>query len=51
MDKLTIVIIAILLILCTTSVAGYCVREYDMWCSSQEPQTCSDIDRVYPACN
>lgn len=51
MDELTIVIIAILFILFRKKVARYCVREYDMWCSSQEPQTCSDIDRTYPACN
>ena len=52
-DIYAIIVIAIvaLIVVFGGKVGGYCVREFDMWCSSQAPQECSDINSSYPACN
>ena len=38
MNTTIVIAIAILYLILANGGAGYCVREYDMWCSSQAPQ-------------
>ena len=46
-----VILLALIFLIYGKSIAGYCASEYDMWCSSQEPQTCADENYTYPACN
>lgn len=38
MNKCTIAIILLLLVILSRPVAAYCAREYDMWCNSHPDQ-------------
>ena len=37
MKELCLIILALLFLLFSKRLVGYCVREFDMWCSSQAP--------------
>ena len=51
MNNIILILVALVFMYYIGNAAGYCVREYDMWCSSQAPQTCAGINREYPGCN